>query len=144
MNTIQGYGYYHTTRFRFVQKFKVKGGTLYFLTASLWSFKVKGGHWFLHSITHALRIIFTPVAAGLDTARIIITKTLMLTYKAVLFLINWFFDLLKSLINQLFQTISNKFIGTLLFIAALFLAYLFFVDSTLWRDAKELILNQIT
>ncbi len=146
MEIVRG-GYYSTTRFRFVRKYRVKSGTLYYITSLLWCFKSEGGHWTLHSLVMSLRIVFTPIASAIDTARIVLTWLVVAAYKSIIWLINqlitWLLDLAKILISQAFSTVSGKFFGTLFFIAALFFAYIFFFDSTLWRDAKELIVNVI-
>ncbi len=145
MQTIRGYGYYSTNRFRLKKAYSAKRSDNIYLVMLLWSVRPENGVWVLHSLIFSIMIALTPVALGLDALRFVVYYTVIALYYSIKWLlmqlINWLLELAKSLINQAFSTVSNKFIGTLLFFGALFLAYLFFFDSTLWRDAKELIIK---
>jgi len=125
--------------FRLKLEFPVKKGTWFYLTVFLWSLKPEGGAWYAHSLTHGLRIPLTLIAIAIDILKGVLFAAITIGYKAIKYLIKWLLGLIKDLIKQAFKTVSAKFFGTLLIIAALFLAYTFFADAELWREWRDTI-----
>ncbi len=120
-----------TKPLKFERNFFVKFEFLFFLKL-LYSFKIKGGCWYILVIIYLLRIGLTLIAAGLDIAIIIIYNIFL---KLVFWLLKGALEIVKSIllsiVKVVIEKVGGRLLGILTFFVALFIIFTIY-DTGAW------------